>query len=90
MQQRQALHQSLHMKISVYKTSTEAKFRSKEPRAGGVQRKRRRATFGADWELCMKWKFLQCDEQICVCMGMLIIISGEICQFIFSHCSMRI
>lgn len=31
----------------------------------------------------MKWKFAQCDEQICVCMGMLIIISGEICQFIF-------
>lgn len=31
----------------------------------------------------MKWKFVQCDEQICVCMGMLIIISGEICQFIF-------
>lgn len=32
----------------------------------------------------MKWKFVQCDEEICVCMGMLIIIiSGEICQFIF-------
>ena len=31
----------------------------------------------------MKWKFVQCDEQICVCMGTLIIISGEICQFIF-------
>lgn len=31
----------------------------------------------------MKWKFVQCDEQICECMGMLIIISGEICQFIF-------
>lgn len=31
----------------------------------------------------MKWKFVQYDEKICVCMGMLIIISGEICQFIF-------
>lgn len=31
----------------------------------------------------MKWKFVQCDEQICASMGMLIIIiSGEICQFI--------
>lgn len=33
MQQRRALHQcvqSLHMKMTVYKTSTEAKFRSKE------------------------------------------------------------
>lgn len=31
----------------------------------------------------MKWKFVHCDEQISECMGMLIILNGEICQFIF-------
>lgn len=61
-------------------TSAEAKFRSKGTscrtgRGGG--------RFGADWELCMKWKFVHCDEQICACVGMLII-SGEICQFAFA------
>lgn len=35
-------------------------------------------------ELCMKWKFARRAEQICACMGMLIIISGEICQFAFA------
>lgn len=48
---------------------------------------------GQTGELCMKWKFAQCDEQICALfMGMLIvmiIISGEICQFIFSPCTLR-
>lgn len=43
----------------------------------------RRGRFGAHGELCMKWKFAQCTEQICACMGMLIIISGEISQFAF-------
>lgn len=88
MRQQWALHQcvqSLHMKMTVYKTSTEAKFRSKATagRRETEGRGRGRGWLGAGWELCMKWKFVQCDEQICVCMGMLIIISGEICQFIF-------
>lgn len=63
-------------------TSAEAKFRSK-----GTSRRRGTGgggTFGADWELCMKWKFVLHDEQICACMGTLIIISGEICQFAFA------
>lgn len=42
-----------------------------------------RGRCGAGWELCMKWKFVQFDEKICMCMQILIIISGEICQFIF-------
>lgn len=64
---------------------TEAKFRSKAtPGRRGMQGGGR-GWFGADWELCMKWKFVLCDEQICERMGMLIIIiSGEICQFIFA------
>lgn len=55
----------------------------RQPQAGGEHREGGGVGLGADWELCMKWKFVQCDEQICECMGMLIIISGEICQFIF-------
>lgn len=39
--------------------------------------------FGADWELCIRWKFVQFDVQMCQCMGISIIISREICQFIF-------
>lgn len=71
------------MKMTVYKTSTEAKFRSKATPGRRGKEGGGRSWFGADWELCMKWKFVQFDEKICVCMGMLIIISGEICQFMF-------
>lgn len=52
-------------------TSAEAKFRSKgasrrKGREGGGGR---RGRFGAHGELCMKWKFVRCAEQICACRG---------------------
>lgn len=84
-----ALHQcvqSLHMKMSVSRLLLRPHLDQREPHAGGERGggEGRRGRFGADWELCVKWKFARCDEQICACMGMLIIISGEICQFAFA------
>lgn len=54
MRQRRALHQcvqSLHMKMTMYKTSTEAKFRSKATagRRGTEGGGGRRGWLGADW-----------------------------------------
>lgn len=55
-----------------------------EDREGGTEGGKR-SWFGADWELCMKWNFVQYDGQISECMGMLIVtISREICQIISS------
>lgn len=34
-----------------------------------------RGWFEADWELCIKWSFVQCDEQISECMEIFIIMS---------------
>lgn len=52
--------------MTVYKTSTEAKFRSKATPGRRGTEGGGKGWFGADRELSMKWKFVQCDEQICV------------------------
>lgn len=70
------------MKMSVSGLLLRPNLDQREPHAGGELGGGGR--FGADWELCMKWKFGRRDEQICACMGTLIIISGEICQFAFA------
>lgn len=88
-----ALHQcvqSLHMKMSVSRLLLRPNLDQRELHAAGWGRgagggeRRGRGRFGAHGELCMKWKFARCAEQICACMGMLIIMSGEICQFAFA------
>lgn len=84
-----ALHQcvqSLRMKMSVWRLLLRPNLDQRQPHAGGEGGGDggRRPRFGAHGDLCIKRKSARCIEQICPCMGMVIIISGEICQFAFA------